>query len=219
MVDFGTGPGWRPEGYMEKEVEGDAVSEQSATEIHARQAPEDSPAMGQAHEQETVQKTPVPAKEEEVDYLTHEQPLGDPVWQGMTRGHFVLISKYIRFAADRLGLRDWQFFIRHHPIPADDDALASVTCIHGQRRATIRLNQEFADSSEPRQRHALIHELLHCHMDGMQEVIWTINTLVGQPAYTAIRESHNLAVEFAVDAIATEVAKMLPSMFEFEEED
>lgn len=143
----------------------------------------------------------------------------DPVWPGMSRATFKRIGLYLRFAADRVGLRDWAFNLRWTYYTENEDAIAAVNVIEGQKRATVWLCKEFSDMPEPEQRHALIHELLHCHLDAIEQCVWSVTSLIGQPAHSLFRTNVHDQIELAVDAIAVEWATMLPSITDFDEEE
>lgn len=144
---------------------------------------------------------------EQVDETIYNTP--DPVWNGMPRSDFKRFGRYLRRAADMLGLRDWAFNLRWTPCE-DGDAMASINCISGQKRASIFLTMEFADLPEHQQRHALIHELLHCHFNAMDTVLYTACGPLGSVAFGILQSNHHNEVEMAVDAIASEIAQLFP---------
>lgn len=143
----------------------------------------------------------------------------DPVWSGMPRDRFKRYGLFIRFAADKVGLRDWAFNLRWSYYDENDEALAAVKVVEGQKRATVWLSKDFNDFPEPQQRHALIHELIHCHLNPIQELMWSTASLMGQPAHTLLREALQREIELATDAIASEWAVSFPTIEEFDKED
>lgn len=214
-----------------------AVQEQGATEVHARQTPPDSPEVGQAHEQEAVQKTA--SQETEVPPVTRTWvPLSDPiearggwpvdkdvfntpdpVWPGMPRAAFKEFGLFLRYAADKVGLRDWAFNLRWTPYEDNDEAMAAIKVVSGQKRATVWLCKDFADLPEPQQRHALVHELLHCHFEAISEACWGTSRLMGEPAHIVFRDTVQREIELAVDAIASEWATTFSTIADSAKED
>lgn len=213
-----------------------ALQEQGSAAVHARQTPTDSSSVGQAHEQASVQASSVPETEVPPisNYVPQSDPIEarggwpvddavfntpDPVWPGMPRATFKRIGMYLRFAADRVGLRDWAFNLRWTYYDQDDEAMAAVKVVRGQKRATVFLAKDFADFPEPQQRHALIHELLHCHMDSLEQLVWSLAHSMGDAAHSVFRNNFHDQIELVVDAIASEWATTFDSIHEFDKEE
>jgi hypothetical protein len=190
-----------------------AVPISQTASIPVRQEAEGSEEVRQAQpEKEAVDWRPT-CDPIETDWPTYINPeefnTPDPVWVGMPRADFKRAGEFLRFAADRLGLRDWAFNLKWQPCE-DNEAMASVTCVEGQKRANITLSRTFADYPWPEQRKALIHELLHCHFEPVCQVLWSAEPHLGMGAFNILDRNHHMAIEYAVDAIAHEVAGFFP---------
>jgi hypothetical protein len=109
---------------------------------------------------------------------------------------------YFRLIADSFGLKDWEFRISDEP-PDSPSAFAEIQPCKGRKLATILLSGVFLGAKREEQRITAIHELLHCHYDLADRIV--LNTLTG-PEITAYR----LALELAVDGIATAIASKFP---------
>lgn len=117
-----------------------------------------------------------------------------------------VLARYVRDAADQLGLRDWLLILKHDP-PAAQIALAEVRPVQGRKVATIRVCLEFRELTSDEQRQVVLHELLHCHLEEAHVYLRTVLTKALGEGAEPILEAHRLKAEYAVDAIATEVAE------------
>lgn len=109
---------------------------------------------------------------------------------------------YVRRIADLMCLRDW-FIQLIWEGPDEPEVAADIKCIPGRRLAYIRLGDSFLDDYTPdQQRHTVVHELVHAHLDQAQKV-----------AEEAMGEQwavFRLLLEYGVDAIADGWAPCLP---------
>lgn len=135
------------------------------------------------------------------------------MWPGMSRKKFLKLGAYLRETANQLGLRDWFFEMNYAPLSADGDVIATVRCIYGRKRASVRLVQDFAQRSKEEQRMVIIHELLHCHTERIEQPLrhgqaaWKI---LGDSAADVLSDQIHLAIEDAVDGIAETIAERFP---------
>jgi hypothetical protein len=117
--------------------------------------------------------------------------------------------RYIRWLADRLSLRDWTFTVADQP--SDPEAHASIHPTYGRRRAVLRLNADWSSYSEASQRHTLVHELIHCHIDLLASPLENqLEELLGTAAYSLLWANFRERVELVTDAIADAVAPLMP---------
>ena len=112
-------------------------------------------------------------------------------------------APYVRDLADRLRLRDWTIYVRDDP-PHDGECIASIHCVEGRKVANIRFNDPFLDDSPEDQRHTIVHELLHCHVNGAWD--YAVDTFATEDARRAFRR----LAETAVDGLADAIAPLLP---------
>jgi len=133
------------------------------------------------------------------------------VWNGMREKQFKELTRYMRWVADEIGLRDWTLTIRRSPLDIDDDAFARVDCTYGRRLATVTLCKDFAQLDHDVQRHCLLHELLHCHLDPLHS-LWAnaVPEVVGKAAWMIFDNASRQQIEFAVDALADFLGPKLP---------
>lgn len=133
------------------------------------------------------------------------------IWPGMPRASFTKIGTYLRDVADYLELRDWHFDMPHEP--CDDDAHAMVRVTYGQKHARVYFCSDFLSVRPIRQRHVVVHELIHCHFDPshsfLEKVLFEGHVLGGQ-AWVTLEAGHRQHLEFGVDAMASAAAKALP---------
>lgn len=116
---------------------------------------------------------------------------------------------YFRLIADLLRLKDWTIVISDEG-PVTPDALAACLCIYGRKRAVIRLSDSFLDEPAESQRHAAVHELLHCHFD--DAYYFAFNRMDGESE----QEAYNRFVEKGIDGLADAISPMLPMPGTFE---
>ncbi|MCE5322134.1 hypothetical protein LLG46_02335 [bacterium] len=122
------------------------------------------------------------------------------------------LCSYIREVADKLRLRDWEFVLKDEP-PEDEDVSAEIVPIEGRKRASIYLCTGFRELSPEEQRHTIVHELLHCHLESATDIIrldlWE-HRVLSQNAYDILIGGFRRQIEYAVDAIADAIAHNFP---------
>lgn len=111
-------------------------------------------------------------------------------------------APYLSDLADRMRLKDWKIILSDDP-PDKDEAAAMVNPVYGRKVASVRLSQHFLDSDSEAQRHYLVHELLHCHL----EPAWMI-AMDAIPH--AVEAPFTRMAEYAVDGIADVLAPLMP---------
>ncbi len=114
------------------------------------------------------------------------------------------LGQYIREAADGLGLRDWSFTLLAES--ADEGNNAQIATVYGRKQACMKFQHRWWNEPPEDLRHTVIHELLHCHMDGMDTAINGAEELLGRAAWHMLEHAHHAATELAVDAIADVLA-------------
>ena len=120
-----------------------------------------------------------------------------------------VVDGYLRQLADRIGLKDWIIAVDRGE-PVLPGALASVCVVDGRKLAIVRLASGLAGCPAPEQRYVLVHELVHCHLDGTHRAIDAVKEVIGTAAFTLLEAQHRLAVELATDAVAEVLAPSLP---------
>lgn len=124
------------------------------------------------------------------------------VWPGMSHTQFIALGEYVRWLADKLGLRDWTLVLSKTP-DEDPTNIASVTPVEGQFRAVIQLSDTFADREPEDITNTLVHELIHCHHRDMNDLIRLgLPNYLGQTVFGIFGEGFRQAEERSVDALA-----------------
>lgn len=119
------------------------------------------------------------------------------------------LGRYVRRMANEMELRDWTIDLVYDP-PADDDCMAHIKCTYGRKRAQVSFPRDFFSLTPEQQRHAVCHELIHCHASGLE---WQFNNLGGRVSpdvFDVLWGGMKDQIEFAVDAMAAALAKHLP---------
>ena len=119
------------------------------------------------------------------------------------------LGTYIRDMANRIGLRDWLIELSNDR-PDDDNCAADVDVVYGRKVAVIRMAPSWSSEKPESLRATVAHELIHCHMNPMRNVLDNVQHALGQPVYTTAYNALTDHIEYATDAIATEWAESLP---------
>lgn len=123
------------------------------------------------------------------------------------------LAAYVRYVADRFGLKDWSFELEWDSSTAGgaDAADAEISPLFGRKFAVVRFAQDFGRFSPSYQRYLVCHELTHCHLGPVDELCRrTFETALGQTGAAVVQHGYDQASETAVDAIATAFAQHMP---------
>ena len=129
----------------------------------------------------------------------------------MTRREQKALGAYVRWVADRIGLRDWHFNVIYGH-DEGEDTIAICTPTYGRRRAQLSFAEDFSTAyTAEEQRNTVIHELLHCHLAPVQDQV-RLDLLgpLSQSGYDLFYSAFRQNLEYAVDSIAAALAKDLP---------
>ena len=120
------------------------------------------------------------------------------------------LLRYLAMLARNMGLRDWTLYLR--PEPCEDSShAATVSCVPGRKIANIQVAADWFEQDAAAQRHVLVHELLHVHVDQEFQLIEdALPPLVGQTAYHTFERAYRNLHEHGVDAIASVLAPHFP---------
>lgn len=128
-----------------------------------------------------------------------------------------LVVDYVRYAADRMGLRDWQFELSDEP--AKDDKIASTEVWGDSVTATLYLGPAFWTHGPRMQRETIVHELVHWHTDKVFRQHRDVASRLGPEAFNVAMDAFDRVHELAVDGIASAWARTLPLIGAREVED
>ena len=115
---------------------------------------------------------------------------------------------YFRAIGDLFGLKDWELKVLDEP--CGDDADATTRCIGDYQQAEVRLHAGFSERPPARQRHVILHELLHVHLWRLAQELDGPKEELGAAAWNIFWNSFQRREEAAVDAIATAIAPFFP---------
>jgi hypothetical protein len=118
-------------------------------------------------------------------------------------------ERYVRERADDLGLRDWDISVEYAEEPNDSE-LARVVRTYGRRAAIVTFVDSFWDESPDERRCVVIHELVHCHLDGPASVVRDMGQQLGHFVQSVLMDNHVREIELATDAIAEAIAPLYP---------
>lgn len=91
------------------------------------------------------------------------------------------------------------------------DAMASVECVWGRRKASIVVTPDILNYSPEEQRETIVHELIHIVHWGVKALVTTtVAPMVGSQAWTAFDPALTKADEDATDAMARAIAPFFP---------
>lgn len=116
-----------------------------------------------------------------------------------------------RQCANLVGLRDWTVIVDEEP-PDDPKAQADVRVDLRRRALALRFAANFAGLTEDEQRHALAHELLHVHVELLGGRVRQLSPEFGRTAWAVFWSGYEEETERVVDALASVVAPLLPSI-------
>ena len=133
------------------------------------------------------------------------------LWEGMNKYQFDGISEYIREMADSIALSEWRFRLLRWCVADDEDKnpMAQIMCLPGQLTAEVQLCRDFNDHDLELKRHCLIHELCHCHMRGMQRIVFELDKTMGRTAWDAMWTGWDEQHELATDAFARVIGRLI----------
>lgn len=116
-------------------------------------------------------------------------------------------TRYMERVADLCELRDWRI-VWDGPIDEDDTSAGHCVTVYGRKVARISLSKGMT----PEQlRHALVHELVHCHTDPASALVQRdLEALLEERVDRAFWLGFRRAFEYGVDGIATALAKHVP---------
>ncbi len=145
------------------------------------------------------------------DHDKIEWPTQDQLWPEMKVEYFKILGVWVRNAAAFLGLRDWEIMLSYNSLEEDSDAYATIHVVENQKRARINMMKDFAYIPEPEQRRALTHELMHCHLDHLEDFLrMPLHSQLGSSAASVLLSVLHSHIEKTTDAIATELATVMP---------
>jgi len=126
-----------------------------------------------------------------------------------TRRDRKALGKYLRRLANEVGLRDWTIVLGADEETGEGRA-AQFDPRTSQKEATITFRAGWRSWDREYLRDTAVHELLHCHLTFMDQLIIELDAHMGQPVYQLLCTAHRQHLEVACDGMAREWARRLP---------
>lgn len=124
---------------------------------------------------------------------------------------FEVVQTYLNEIKDFLGLKDWIIELDRTE-PKSDNSWAEVTVCDAHDTAWVRIAYpSFFEQKPEDQRQWLIHEVMHCHFDRIQEVMRKLEKHTeNSSAMEFAKDQHMTEIEFSTDRIARVLAPFFP---------
>lgn len=120
-----------------------------------------------------------------------------------------LLTEYIRWIANRLGLRDWILTLMRQP--SEDDCIASVNLTYGRKLAQIYVAWDILERDPAEIRETVIHELLHVHYEpAFNQAQNDLLHVMGDDTHSLFMAAFRRQVEYATDGLAAAIAPLFP---------
>ena len=113
------------------------------------------------------------------------------------------LAEYVRYAADYLRLKDWHFHVAVDETL--NESLATIDCVPNRMLATICVGPLFFTVDPAEQRHGIVHELIHCHLQRARTHFDSLADHHGE-SHPIHRRNHDDHLESGVDALAGALA-------------
>jgi hypothetical protein len=123
------------------------------------------------------------------------------------------VVRYVNKLKNMMGLSHWTILMQTKP--SSPDALGETEVIHGQHLAKMYLHKDFRKDTAEDFRATVVHELLHCHMAHLSEVVSEILQAEeadqkGQAILKATVNVLDYEIERIIDAISESLGKWMP---------
>ena len=124
-----------------------------------------------------------------------------------------VVTAYVRELQSALRLSDWEILVDMTRQWEFEEEFARIEAPTNQKRATIVISRMFWEQDTAQMRHALVHELVHCHLFAVHHQAEFVfeDTLKPKAAMIAGRAVLN-EVEKSTDAMADVLCTLLPPM-------
>lgn len=131
----------------------------------------------------------------------------------MTDQQYRALANFIRMVADKLGLRDWQFFLEQKFMIDPPDKLATTHIWGDSKTASLEFSKDFFELGPRMQVEIVCHELIHWHVEpGWRLVRAIAQDHMAPAAVDVFRTAFEQHMEFSVDAISCAWAREFPAI-------
>lgn len=127
----------------------------------------------------------------------------------MTKAKRNAVTKYLNVLQAHMELRDWDVAVSEEECENDYDARIYLT--YGRKLARIVLSPDFLSGTPEEQRHTLVHELVHCHLEPACNMVQNdLQTPLNKSADMLFWAGFRRQMEYGVDALACALAPHMP---------
>lgn len=124
------------------------------------------------------------------------------------------VQRYVNKLKSMTGLSNWNIIVS--PKPADPGSLGETEVVYGQNLAKMYLHKDFRKDSPEEIRDTIVHELMHCHMEPMIEIMSDVlKPEADDPKSKAVHKAAMAVLAYEseriVDAISESLGKWLPT--------
>ena len=127
----------------------------------------------------------------------------------LTKKRQTEIQTYVDVLQPILCLRDWKLTVANEPVEDENDA-ATIRCIYGTHHAYINIGVSFDDHTPEQQRHLLVHELIHPHLNRIKGAVINVLNQGGRTEYEVGKAQLVDECEYATDSLADALAPFCP---------
>lgn len=126
-----------------------------------------------------------------------------------------VLGAYLHDLANALELRDWTIRLSREPVDEETSegvlTIADVRAVPGRKVADVRVAELIVEKDPEYIRHFMVHELAHLHLVPLQhQCEEDLASLIGRPVETVFFHGFRRNLEYAVDGLASALAKHLP---------
>lgn len=127
----------------------------------------------------------------------------------MTDREWEELTRYIRWVANEMELRDWTIEVLR--TPSEEGTYATIFPTFGRKIATLKLDPNFRTYDAEIQRHTIVHELVHCHLEPAANMVYKdLEEYLGKQTDQVFWNGFKRQIEYGVDGLASAIAKHMP---------
>lgn len=127
----------------------------------------------------------------------------------MNQQRIAKIQAYVDQLRPILRLADWEIVVSDDR-PDDENALAEIQITYGRKNARLGLKADWDERSLESQRHTLVHELIHCHLDPIRIAFTNHHRRFDDMGWAEARAGMIDEMEWATDGLADALAPLVP---------
>jgi hypothetical protein len=126
----------------------------------------------------------------------------------MTKEQHETLCKYVRDMQVTMRLADWQIIVEMKP--TEDGTAATIDIMDTRKVAVMCVAEDFFEDPPEKQRHTIVHELLHVHLWLMYCAAGDCEEAMTKSGYQQFLRGLDRGLEIAVDGIADFAAVFMP---------